>query len=290
MTMTAAPRDARLPAELLVSGEVRARAAGENFSVASLLVGRFTAVRLLAIYDYARLVDELGDAAAGARLRLLDEAEAELDRAFAGRATAPVFQALEPFIRSCAPPRDAFLRLIEANRRDQLHPQIATYAELLDYCDLSANPVGELVLYVFEAATPERIALSDSICTGLQLVEHWQDVAEDARNGRIYLPADDRERFGVTEDELSADHVSEPLRRLLELETDRAETLLRAGAPLVSTLHGRARVAVAGYVGGGLANVAALRRARFDVLAGAPKADRLLRGRHTLLALLGGGK
>lgn len=282
MTMAAAPR------ELLVSGEVRARSAGENFSVASLLVGRAAAGRLLAIYDYARLVDELGDAAAGDRLRLLDAAEAELDRAFSGRATAPIFRALEPFIRNCAPPRDPFLRLIEANRRDQLHPEIATYSELLDYCFLSANPVGELVLCAFEAATPERIALSDSICTGLQLVEHWQDVAEDARNGRIYLPADDRERFGVTADELSDDHASEPLRRLLELETDRAETLLRSGAPLVTSLRGRARIAVAGYLGGGLANVAALRRARFDVLPGAPRANRLLRGRHTLLALLGG--
>ena len=287
MIVAAAPRDATLSAELLVSGEVRARAGGENFSVASLLVGRATADRLLAIYDYARLIDELGDAAPGDRLRLLDEAEAELDRAFAGAATAPIFRALEPLIRDCSPPRDPFLRLIEANRRDQLHPEIATYPELLDYCDLSANPVGELVLYVFEVATPDRIELSDSICTGLQLVEHWQDVAEDARNGRIYLPADDRGRFGVTSGELTAAHASEPLRRLLELETDRAETLLRAGAPLVSSLRGRARIAVAGYLGGGLANVAALRRSRFDVLAGAPKAGRLLRGRHTLLAALG---
>jgi squalene synthase HpnC len=288
MTVTAASGDARLPAELLASEEVRARAGGENFSVASLLVGRATAARLLAIYDYARLVDELGDAASGDRLHLLDEAEAELDRAFAGRATAPIFQALEPFIRDCSPPRDPFLRLIEANRRDQLHPEISTYPELLDYCDLSANPVGELVLYVFESATRARIALSNSVCTGLQLVEHWQDVAEDARNGRVYLPADDRERFGVTAADLTAEHASEPLRRLLELETDRAETLLRAGAPLVSSLRGRARVAVAGYVGGGLANAAALRRVRFDVLAGAPTAGRLLRGRHTLVALLGG--
>ena len=123
MTVAAVPRDARPPAEQLLASEaVRARAGGENFSVASLFVGRATAERLLAIYDYARLVDELGDAASGDRLRLLDEAEAELDRAFAGRATAPIFRALEPFIRDCSPPRDPFLRLIEANRRDQLQP------------------------------------------------------------------------------------------------------------------------------------------------------------------------
>jgi squalene synthase HpnC len=288
MTVAATPRHASLPAELLASADVRARSAGENFSVASVLAGRAASARLLAIYDYARLVDELGDAAPGNRLHLLDEAEAELDRAFAGNASAPIFRALEPFIRACAPSRDPFLRLIEANRRDQLHPEMATYPELLDYCLLSANPVGELVLYAFEVATPARIALSDSICTGLQLVEHWQDVAEDARSGRIYLPADDRERFGVTTEQLTSTHASEPLRRLLELETDRAETLLRAGAPLVSSLRGRARIAVAGYLGGGLANIAALRRVRFDVLAGPPKAGRLLRGRNTLLALLGG--
>lgn len=287
MTATAAQEGETLPAALTASGEIRARAAGENFSVASLLVGRRAAADLLAVYDYARLVDELGDAAPGDRLTLLDEAEVELDRAFSGHATAPVFRALEPLIRRCSLPRDPFVRLIDANRRDQVSPEVQTYPELLDYCRLSANPVGELVLHVFGAATPERIVLSDSVCTGLQLVEHWQDVAEDARNGRIYLPADDRGRFGVTTDDLQADHAGEPLRRLLELETDRAEALLRAGAPLVSTLRGRARVAVAGYVGGGLANVAALRRARFDVLPGAPKAGRLLRGRHTLLSLKG---
>ncbi len=272
-------------AELGEARDLRARAAGENFRVASLLVGRATGRRLLAVYDYARLIDELGDAATGDRLGLLDEAELELDRVFDGCATAPVFCALEPAIRACSLPRDPFVRLIDANRRDQHRPVIETYTELLDYCRLSANPVGELVLHVFGAATLERIALSDSVCTGLQLVEHWQDVAEDARNGRIYLPAEDLERFGVSSDDLRARRATEPLRRLLELEIDRAETLLRAGGPLVGSLRGRARIAVAGYVGGGRANVDAIRRARFDVLAGPPKAGRLLRGHHTLLAL-----
>src|SRR5581483_2146373 len=197
---------------------IRARAAGENFSVAPLLLGRATAARLHAIYDFARLVDELGDSAEGDRLRLLDDAEAELDRAFAGEAAAPVFRALEPLIADCSLPRGPFVRLIDANRRDQLHPELATYEELLDYCTLSANPVGELVLHVFGAATPERVALSDSVCTGLQLVEHWQDVAEDARNGRVYLPAEDRERFGVEREQLVAPHASERLRRLLAFE------------------------------------------------------------------------
>ena len=289
MTATAARDGETVPPEPASARAIRARASGENFTVASLLLGRETGRRLLAIYDYARLIDELGDAAPGDRLHLLDEAEHELDRAFEGRATAPVFCALEELFAACPLPRGPFGRLIEANRRDQTHPVVETYAELIDYCRYSANPVGELVLHVFGVATPERIALSDSVCTGLQLVEHWQDVGEDARLGRVYLPAEDRERFGVELGDLHADHAGEPLRRLLQFETDRAEALLAAGGPLVASLSGRARLAVAGYVGGGRANVAALRRARFDVLAGPPKAGRLLRGRHTLLALGGAG-
>ena len=266
---------------------IRARAAGENFSVAPLLLGRTTAARLHAIYDFARLVDELGDSAPGDRLLLLDEAEAELDRAFAGEASEPIFRALEPLIAERSLPRGPFVRLIDANRRDQTSPEVATYEELLEYCTLSANPVGELVLHVFGAASPERVALSDSVCTGLQLVEHWQDVGEDAGNGRIYLPAEDRERFGVAREDLLAPHTGERLRRLLAFECDRAEGLLAAGGDLVASLAGRARLAVAGYVGGGRANLAAIRRCRYDVLAGAPKAGKVLRARQTLLALGG---
>ena len=266
---------------------IRARAAGENFSVAPLLLGRTTAARLHAIYDFARLVDELGDSAPGDRLLLLDEAEAELDRAFAGEASEPIFRALEPLIAERSLPRGPFVRLIDANRRDQTSPEVATYEELLEYCTLSANPVGELVLHVFGAASPERVALSDSVCTGLQLVEHWQDVGEDAGNGRIYLPAEDRERFGVEREDLLAPHTGERLRRLLAFECDRAEGLLAAGGDLVASLAGRARLAVAGYVGGGRANLAAIRRCRYDVLAGAPKAGKVLRARQTLRALGG---
>jgi len=286
MTATAAADEEATTPELEARA-IRARASGENFTVSALVFGRTLGARLYAIYDYARLVDELGDAAPGDRLALLDEAEAELDLAFAGEATTRIFRNLTPVIRSCGLPREAFVRLIDANRRDQHRPVVETYAELLDYCRLSANPVGELVLHVLGAATPERIALSDSVCTGLQLVEHWQDVAEDARKGRIYLPAEDRERFGVTPADLHARTTGDPLRRLLELETARAEQLLSAGGPLVRSLSGRGRLAVAGYVGGGRAAVQALQRAHFDVLAGPPKAGKLLRARCTMLALGG---
>src|SRR5262245_46977089 len=178
--------------------EIYARAPGENFSVASIVLGRDNRRHLTAIYGYARLVDQIGDAVEGDRVAALDAFEADLSRVFDGAAPVhPVLRRLAPTVRRLDLPRGPFDRLIQANRRDQQVVAYQTFDELVAYCDLSANPVGELVLHVFGAATPDRIALSDSICTALQLAEHWQDVAEDRRAGRIYLPAEDLERFGV---------------------------------------------------------------------------------------------
>jgi squalene synthase HpnC len=281
----AAVTETQLPA----ADAVLDRAAGENFSVASLLLGRENRDHLLAVYGYARLVDQLGDAVKGDRLEQLDQLERELDVVFAGgRPSHPLLRALAATVRACAMPRGPFDRLIEANRRDQVHVDYATFDELVAYCDLSANPVGELVLYVFGAATPERVALSDRVCTALQLVEHWQDVAEDRAMGRIYLPAEDREHFGVGPEDLSAATTGEPVRRLLAFEVERGRALLDDGACLVGTLHGRARLAVAGYVGGGRAAFDAIEAADYDVLAGAPKAGKARRGVRTLSTLLRG--
>jgi squalene synthase HpnC len=270
---------------LLGEHAILARASSENFSVASLLLGRRTRRHLLAIYGFARLVDQMGDEAEGDRLALLDFLEEDVERAFSGTPEHPVLQTLVPTIRECGFPREPFLRLIEANRQDQRVARYATYEELADYCDLSANPVGELVLYVFGAATAERISLSDRVCTALQLVEHWQDVGEDFHRGRVYLPREDLERFGVTEAELGAEHASERLRALLAFEVDRARALLDEGALLVRLLRGRAKLAVAGYVGGGRANLDAIGAAGYDVLARTPRAGRLRRARRTVGAL-----
>ena len=165
------------------AGAVMARADSENFPVASRLLPRRERADLLAIYGFARLVDELGDAAAGDRLAALDWLEAELDRAFAGRAEHPLLIALQPTLRTRALERGPFLRLIEANRVDQRVTTYDTWQQLRDYCALSADPVGELVLAVFGIFDERLTALSDSICTGLQLVEHCQDVAEDLAAG-----------------------------------------------------------------------------------------------------------
>ena len=183
--------------DLPTPAAVMARAGGENFPVASRVLPRRVREHLLALYGFARLVDELGDtAAAGAagaggtpdKLAALDWLEGELQRAYAGEARHPLLVRLQGTVCECALPREPFLRLIEANRVDQRVARYDTWEQLLGYCHLSADPVGELVLGVFGAATPERVARSDRICTALQLAEHWQDVAEDLRAGRIYLP------------------------------------------------------------------------------------------------------
>jgi squalene synthase HpnC len=275
---------ARLPAE----SAILSLAARENFTVASLLLGRAARAHLTAVYGFARLVDQLGDEVDGNRLAILEDFEQDLHRVFDGAPQHPLLQRLVPTVRACDLPRAPFLRLIEANRRDQRQHTYGTFEELREYCDLSANPVGELVLHVFGAATPERIALSDRVCTALQLVEHWQDVREDFRRGRIYLPAEDLERFGVRAQDLGAREASRSLRQALEFEVTRARGLLSEGAPLVGALHGRARIAVAGYVGGGRAALDAIEAAHYDVLAGAPRATRAQRLRKTLDALRGG--
>lgn len=279
------PAAGRLPGER----EILDRASGENFSVASLVLGHEARAHLLAIYGYARLVDQIGDDVAGDRLAELDRFESDLLRIFDGDVpTHPVLRRLAPTVRALDLPRGPFLRLVEANRRDQGTVAYRTFEELAGYCELSANPVGELVLHVFGAATPDRIALSDRVCTALQLAEHWQDVAEDYAAGRVYLPAEDLDRFEVAASDLGADAAGIPLRKLIAFEVARARALLDEGAPLVGRLRGRARLAVAGYVGGGRAALDAIEAAGHDVLAGAPRAGRGRRLRATLRALRSG--
>jgi squalene synthase HpnC len=228
---------------------IMARAATENFPVALRLLPRRLRAHLLAIYGFARLVDELGDEASGDRLAALDWLSAELDRAFADRATHPLLRALSPTIAECELSREPFERLIEANRVDQRVHSYATWDDLLGYCHLSANPVGELVLMVFGAATPERIARSNAVCTALQLTEHWQDIREDLARARVYVPLEDLARGGCTIDDLAAERVSDRLRRVLALEAARTAALYREGDALAASLRGRQRLAVAGYAG-----------------------------------------
>jgi squalene synthase HpnC len=262
---------------------IMARAAGENFPVALRLLPGAVRDHLRAVYGYARLVDNLGDEYPGDRHAALDWVENQLDSLFAGTPHHEVFVQLAPTVQRFGLAREPFDQLLAANRLDQHKVRYEDFDELLGYCELSANPVGHLVLAVFEASTPERIAESDDVCSGLQVLEHLQDVAEDAGRGRVYLPADDMEHFGVTADDLSAPAATASLRGLIAYEAGRARAMLDRGRPLVASLRGSARLAVAGFVAGGLANLDALQAAGFDVLGRTPKA-----GSARVLARLSG--
>jgi len=272
------------------------KAAGENFPVALRLLPARYRRHLQAVYGYARAVDDMGDEAPpGERARLLDDLEADLGRLYRFQGTDSaepprlgVVRALAPVLAECAVPQQPFLDLIQANRQDQVVTRYATFADLVGYCELSANPVGQIVLYVFGAVSPDRLVLSDRVCTALQLAEHWQDVAEDLRAGRVYLPAEDLARFGVSEADLAAATASPQVRELMAFQVRRARELLDQGAPLIGNLRGAARVAVAGYVAGGRAALAAIAGAGHDVLRATPKPRRGRLVREVLTAYAAG--
>jgi squalene synthase HpnC len=257
-----------------------AKAAGENFPVAPRLLPRSARRHLLAIYGFARLVDQLGDEAPGDRLAQLDRIERDLDRIY-GRArpaatapSHPLLVELTATVRAFDIPPEPFRRLIQANRQDQTIRRYQRFEDLVAYCELSANPVGHLVLYVFRSVTPERLELSDAICTALQLTEHWQDVAEDLARDRVYLPQEDLARFSVDHADLASGRADERVRRLMEFEVARTAELFDRGAPLVGTLRGWARLAVAGFLAGGRAALASIADCGCDVLSVSPKPTR----------------
>jgi squalene synthase HpnC len=268
------------------TGAIMAKAGRENFPVASRFLPARTRDHLLAIYGFARLVDDLGDEVEGDRLAQLDWLERELDLVFVGTPQHPLMRRLVPTVRRFDLSDEPFRKLIQANRQDQTVASYATFQDLLAYCELSANPVGHLVLSVLEARTPERTRLSDSVCTGLQLTEHWQDVSEDLGRGRIYLPQEDLIRFGCTVADLRAARPSERFKRLMAFEVDRARKLLDEGDLLARDLRGRARVAVAAFVAGGRSALDALARAGYDVLGGRPRPSRAARASELVRTLV----
>jgi squalene synthase HpnC len=277
---------------------VLAKATRENFPVAPGFLPREWRDDLMAVYGYARLVDDIGDGdlAPGGRdakylglgpggesdqstdrLAMLDAFEADLRRLFDHGGTAPghpLLRALAPTVRRRALTPEPFLALIEANRQDQKVRRYADHAQLLEYCELSANPVGHLVLAITGSATPERVRYSDDVCTALQIVEHLQDVTEDLTRDRIYIPAADMARFRVTEADLAAPTAGASVRALLAVEAERARELLLAGDPLVASVSGRLKLLLAGFTGGGRAVLRAISRAGYDVLPGPPRATR----------------
>jgi squalene synthase HpnC len=282
------------------------KAAGENFPVAPFFLPKDWRTDLVAVYGFARLVDDIGDgdlAPGGAdarllgvspeeaedRLLLLDAFEADLHRVFDGTPGHPLLRRLQATVRRRSLTPEPFLGLLAANRQDQLVTRYETYDDLLAYCELSADPVGRLVLAVTGTSTPERIRLSDAICTALQIVEHLQDVAEDLGRDRIYLPAEDMKRFHVQEADLAAKTASASVRALVAYEAQRARELLNEGAPLVGSVHGRLKLLLAGFVAGGRAALRAIAAAEHDVLPGPPKPGRLQLLREVGVTLRGEG-
>jgi len=262
----------------------------ENFPVALRLLPRKLRADLIAVYGFARTVDDLGDEAPGDRIALLKSFRADLASVWeTGRPNHPVLQQLVPTVAARGLDQEPFDRLVQANLVDQRVHRYASYAQLRDYCTLSADPVGRIVLGVFGVSDPVATELSDRVCTALQLIEHWQDVAEDRRAGRVYLPQEDLTAFGVTDAELDGlppeGTASPALRALMAFEINRAAELLDSGAPLLGLLHGWARLAVAGYLAGGRAALDALHRAGGDILGGPPRPRRRDVLRHLLIAL-----
>jgi squalene synthase HpnC len=247
---------------------LRDRRHSENFPVALRVLPKEPRTHLAAVYDVARIIDDLGDAAAGDRAAALRAFQADLERIWTGgRPEMPVLQRLAPTVVACHLAAQPFLDLISANLVDQRTTRYPRYADLARYCALSANPIGRLVLDIFGAATTQRVAWSDDVCTALQIIEHCQDVVEDYRAGRVYLPQEDLARFGVRDIDL-AGPATPAIRGLIAYQLDRTDRLLAAGDPLVGSLRGWARLAVAGYVAGGRAAAQAIRRAHCDVMSG----------------------
>jgi len=263
--------------------EVAARAAGENFPVGSILFPRALRPHVRALYCYARLVDELGDAYDGDRLAALDELEAEVDATFTGEPAWPVMRNVQPTVREFDLPREPFERLIEANRMDQRIHEYETWGDLKRYCVHSADPCGRLVLGVLRRLDDaELVAASDDVCTGLQLVNFLQDVPRDLELGRVYLPAEDRRRFG----DPPLDRPSEELRSLLRFEAERAAALLASGELLRARIGGRLGRAVGLFGRGGLAALDALESANWDVFTQRPKPSRARLAREAALTLV----
>ncbi|HMP01096.1 MAG TPA: squalene synthase HpnC [Gemmatales bacterium] len=260
----------------------------ENFLVGSFLLPRRLVPHFHALYAYCRWADDLADEVADPveALALLAWWRGELLQLYAGRTRHPVMVALAETVREFDLPAEPFLDLLVAFEQDQRVRGYATFAELLGYCRYSANPVGRLVLGLFRCATPDRIARSDAICTGLQLANFWQDVARDAAKGRVYLPAADVERFGCTLEAIRSGPFTPALGELMRFEVARARSFLQAGAPLVDQVPEAARVDVALFVAGGHAVLDAIERQGGDVWQRRPTVSKAVQARLLLGALV----
>lgn len=228
----------------------------ENFPVASLLLPARLRPAVQTIYWFARTADDFadeGDDPPADRLAKLDDYRDALRAIAAGRSSdSPLFAALADAIGEHRLPFQPFHDLLDAFAQDVVKQRYADFAEVLEYCRRSANPVGLLMLHLFGAARGANLQWSDAICTALQLVNFWQDVALDFRKGRIYIPQDDMARFSVTEQHIAEGRADDRWRALMAHEVSRARAMLESGAPLAGALGGRIGWELRMIVQGGL--------------------------------------
>jgi len=228
----------------------------ENFPVASVLLPVPLRHPVSVIYRFARSADDFadeGDVPAAERLAQLDVYRQELRRLEAGAAPQQaLFVELGRIVNQYRLPLPLFHALLDAFAQDVVKNRYADFADLMDYCRRSADPVGRLLLHLFGAATEENLKLSDAICSSLQLINFWQDVAIDWRKNRIYLPQDEMQRYGVSERQIAAGDASGQWKALMRFQVERARTMITAGAPLGSALPGRIGLEIRTIVQGGL--------------------------------------
>lgn len=247
----------------------------ENFPVASLLLPARLRPPVEAIYAFARGADDVadeGDATPDQRLRELNRYEAALDRIADGNPeSAPPFGALAEAVRQYRLPLQPLRDLLSAFRQDVVTTRYATRAQLLDYCRRSANPVGHLMLHLYEQADAGNLRDSDAICTALQLINFWQDVAVDWDKGRVYLPQEDLARFGVAEDTIARQESGAAWQALMRYEVDSARTLMLSGAGLALRVPGRIGWELRMIVQGGLRILERIEIAGYDVFRRRPR-------------------
>lgn len=247
----------------------------ENFPVASLLIPRDLRPAVEALYAFARSADDIADeggATDAERLAGLAHYEAQLDAIECGKAPeGELFLRLAAVVKRHALPVALLRDLLDAFAQDVVKKRYADFTELQDYCRRSANPVGRLMLRIFGCASAVNDARSDAICTSLQLINFWQDVAVDLDKGRIYLPEEDRRRFGVTEEALFKRHCDEAFRALMRFEIGRTRAMMLDGAALAPSLPGRFGWEIRLVVQGGLRILEKIEANGFDTLHLRPK-------------------
>jgi squalene synthase HpnC len=266
-----------------------ARSHHENFLVASVLLPRSLRQPFYNVYAFCRTADDLADQSPSSELALqrLDEFQSQLDDTFAERPRGNLFIALSRTIQQFQLPKQPFDDLLAAFRQDQSKRRYANHEQLLDYCSRSANPVGRIVLRLGDCDDEVNAQLSDQICSGLQLANFWQDVARDYVIGRVYLPADQMSRFGVSEEMLGQSSAPQPLRQLLASECDRAEDFFECGLPLAGRVPHWLANDIKLFAYGGLATLEAIRRIDFDVLHKRPTVSRWRQAGLVVRAVLG---